>query len=339
MTQYQAGRLNTDSLWYGLFDKSIELGMWNAESLIEEIGFDEDREIWEGLDDDEREQVRRILVAFLDGEFEVGDDATNRLLKMMDAPCLDDNEMKQMYMTSFALTEHKHTQFLDIYLYNVMADHGDYVELNPREDARVPIVDAAGVGEVFEHQGLLTAKAADTGDPVDIAKASACYHLDVEGVLARTGFFAINKMSANAPLPLLNRGFKFISTDEGRHLTHGVRLLQELIEEEEAGEPEFQGVKQGIRDVLHEDVPHMAEFAYMITDSVGDPLDVGFADLLMRGQKFIDGLYNESLGLDVDTMEMVQNIRSHYQQIDDEEVQESLERYREQYDVRRGEGA
>ncbi len=336
MTRYRGNRLNTESLWYGLYNKSIELGMWNPEALMDEIGFEEDKEIWQNLDDKEKEQVRRILVAFLDGEFEVGDDAVHHLQTIMDAPCLEDNEMKQMYMTSFALTEHKHTQFLDIYIENVMDGFDDYTDLNPRGEARVPIVEATGVGEVYEHQGRLTAKASETHDPVDIARAAACYHLDVEGILARTGFFAINKMSANAPLPLLNRGFKFISTDEGRHLTHGVRLLQELLEKERNGEPEYQGVGDAIVEVLNEDTPPMAEFAYMITDSVDDPLDVGFSNLLMRGGEFVDGMYNESLDLDYDSMEYVERIRDRYQSIDDGEIQSDLEKLREEYQVKRG---
>ncbi|MFP4632992.1 MAG: ribonucleotide-diphosphate reductase subunit beta [Halobacteriales archaeon] len=336
MARYRGNRLDTNSLWYGLYNKSIELGMWNPEALMDEIGFERDREIWEDLDDDEREQIRRILVAFLDGEFEVGDDAVHHLQTMMDAPCLDDNEMKQIYMTSFALTEHKHTQFLDIYIENVMDGFDDYTELNPRSEARVPIIEATGVGEVFEHQGELTAKAAETHDPVDIARAAACYHLDVEGILARTGFFAINKMSANAPLPLLNRGFKFISTDEGRHLTHGVRLLQELLEKERAGEPGYEGVGDAIVEVLNEDTPPMAEFAYMITDSVDDPLEVGFGELLMRGGEFVEGMYNESLGLEYDSMEYVESVRDRYQAIDDDAIQADLDELRRSYDVKRG---
>jgi ribonucleotide reductase beta subunit family protein with ferritin-like domain len=334
---YEAERLSTDSLWYGLYNKGIELGMWDVESLIDEVGFEDDREVWESLDDDEREQVRRILAAFLDGEHEVGEDAANHLQRMMGADCLEDNEMKQMYMTVFTLTEHKHTQFIDLYMKNVVhaGEEDNYAELAPREGSRVPVIEATGLGEVFDHQALLTTRAAETGDPVDIAKAATNYHLNVEGTLARSGFYAINKMSDVAPLPLLNRGFKFISTDEGRHITHGVRLLNELIEMEEAGDPEFQGVKDGILDVLEKDVPRMGEFGYMITDSVGDPLGVDYDELIMRGGQLIDGTYNESLGLDVDYISIINRVRTRFDELEDEDVDAKIREQRRLYERRR----
>jgi len=334
---WEGERIETDSLWYHLFQKGVELGTWDVHGLIEEIGFEEDREVWESLEPDEREQIRRLLSGFLDGEHEVGQDASDHLQQIMNAPCLEDNEVKQMYMTMLTLTEHKHTQFIDLYFRNVMTGEDNYSELDPRRGgSRTPIVQATGLGEVFEHQGLLTAKAAHSHDPVDIAKAATNYHLNVEGTLARTGFFGINKMTDTAPLPLLNYAFKFISTDEGRHITHGVRLLQELIAKEEQGLPEFQGVKDGILDVLQEDVPHMGEFAYMFTDSVGDPLGIDHSDVLLRGGQLIDGMYNESLGLDVDYMKFVTRIGDRHSELVEEGIDDELEHQRELYRRQRG---
>jgi len=334
MAKYEGVRLDTDSLWYGLYNKGIELGTWDVQSLIDEVGFEEDREVWESLDEDEREQVRRILAAFLDGEHEVGEDAANHLQRMMLADCLEDNEMKQMYMTVFTLTEHKHTQFIDLYMRNVVHadDEDSYAELHPREHSRVPVIEATGLGEVFEHQGELVERAADTGDPVDIAKAATNYHLNVEGTLARSGFYAINKMSDKAPLPLLNRGFKFVSTDEGRHITHGVRLLNELLEKERAGEPEYQGVEEGMLEVLHKDAPRMGEFGYMITDSVGDPLEIGYNNLIKRGGQLIEGTYSEALGVDIDYTEFVMTVRDRFKELEDEDIQAKIEGGRERYE-------
>lgn len=335
--RFRAERINTDSKWYDLFQKGVELGTWNVEKLIDQIGFEEDREIWRSLDDDERRQIRYLLSGFLDGEHEVGQDASHHLHRMMAAPCLADNETKEMYVTMLTLTEHKHTQFLDIYMAEVLSERDNYADLDPRRrGARVPVVQATGLGEVFEHQGLVTAKAAHTLDPVDIAKATTVYHMNVEGLLARGGFYAINKLSRHAPLPLLNRAFKFVSTDEGRHLTHGVELLRELIEHEEEGIPEYQGVKQGIVDMLYEDAPAIADFGYMFTDGVDDPLEIEFDDLLLHVGRLIDGQYNEALGLDVDYHQVVARVSDRYEECTEMNLEEQVREHEERYRRKRG---
>ena len=333
---HRGQRVDTSNLWYSLFQKGVELGTWNVESLFDEVGFEEDREMWASMDQDERDQVRYLLSGFLDGEREVAGDAATNLSRIMGASCLDHNEEKEMYMTMLTLTEHKHTQFIDIYMDEVMDDRDNFAELDPRRGTRIPIVQATGLGEVFENQGLQTAKAAQTQNPVDIAKAAAVYHLNVEGILARVGGFAINRMSEQAYLPLLNHGFKFISTDEGRHITHGVNLLKELIAKEEQGIAEYQGVKQGIRDMLYHDVPYMADFGYMFTDAVGDPLNVDIDDVLMRGGHLIDGMYNESLGLDVDYLSVINRVSDRYDEIKEWDLEEVVREQEDHYNRRRG---
>lgn len=334
--QYTGQRVNTGSKWYSLFQKGVELGTWNVEKLFDEIGFEQDRESWEALTQDERDQIRYLLSGFLDGEREVAGDAATNLQRIMGAPCLEDNTEKEMYMTMLTLTEHKHTQFLDIYMNEVMNDQDNYTDLDPRRGTRIPVVQATGLGEVFEHQGLLTAKAANTLDPVDIAKAATNYHMNVEGILARVGGGSISRFPERANFPLLNYAFKFISTDEGRHITHGVELLKELIEKERAGKPEFQGVEKGIVETLYKDVPYMADFGYMYTDALGDPLELDFNTVLMRGGNLIDGMYNETLGLDVDYMEVLNIVRDRYLEINEWDIRERVREGEKHYQQRRG---
>ncbi|MDF9744372.1 ribonucleotide-diphosphate reductase subunit beta [Natrinema salsiterrestre] len=334
---FQAERIDTTSKWYDLFQKGVELGTWNVEKLFEEVGFEEDREIWASLEPGERTQLRYLLSGFLDGEFAVGEDASHHLQRIMGAPCFDDNEEMEMYMTMFTLTEHKHTQFLDVYMHEVMGERDTFAEQNPkRGGARIPIVQATGLGEVYDRQGQLTARAAHSQDPVDIAKALTVYHMIVEGLLARGGFYSINKLSRNAPLPLLNHGFKFISTDEGRHITHGVEALSELIEKERAGEPDFQGVSQAIVDVLYENVGSVADFGYMFTDAVDDPLEIEFDDLLMRVGRLIDGQFNETLDLDVDHHRIIGIVADRHRECLETDIDAELREYRERYERQRG---
>ncbi len=312
---YTGQRIDTEDEWYELYQKGVELGTWNVEKLFEEIGFERDRESWQSLEPRERDQIRYLLSGFLDGETEVAGDAATNLSRVMGADCLEGNTQKEMFMTMLTLTEHKHTQFIDIYMNEVMCDRDNYTELDPREGTRVPIVQATGLGEVFERQGLLTAKAAQTRDPVDIARAATNYHLNVEGVLARVGAGAISRFPERADFPLLNYAFKFISTDEGRHITHGVELLKELLDKERAGEPKFQGVEEGIVDTLYKDVPYMADFGYMFTDAVDDPLELDIDQVLLRGSNLIDGMYNETLGCDVDYRRVMDVVGDRYDEI------------------------
>jgi ribonucleoside-diphosphate reductase beta chain len=333
---YSGQRVDTGDKWYQLFQKGVELGTWNVEKLYDEIGFEQDKETWESLEPRERDQIRYLLSGFLDGETEVAGDAATNLSRIMGADCLEGSRQKEMYMTMLTLTEHKHTQFLDVYMNEVMNDQDNYTELDPRRGTRVPIVQTTGLGEVFEHQGLLTAKAAQTKDPVDIARAATNYHLNVEGILARVGSTAISRLPERANLPLLNYAFKFISTDEGRHITHGVELLKELLEKERAGEPEYQGVEEGIVNTLYEDVPYMADFAYMYTDAVGDPLELDIDSTLMRGGNLIDGMYNETLGCDVDYMEVMDNVSDRYEEITEWDLDSRLEAQQAHYQQKRG---
>ncbi len=333
---YTGQRIDTGDKWYQLFQKGVELGTWNVEKLFDEIGFEQDKETWESLEPRERDQIRYLLSGFLDGETEVAGDAATNLSRVMGADCLEGSRQKEMFMTMLTLTEHKHTQFLDIYMNEVMDDRDNYTELDPRKGTRVPIVQTTGLGEVFEHQGLLTAKAAQTKDPVDIARAATNYHLNVEGILARVGSTAISKLPERANLPLLNYAFKFISTDEGRHITHGVEFLKELLEQERAGEPQFQGVEAGIVDTLYKDVPYMADFAYMYTDAVGDPLELDIDSTLLRGGNLIDGMYNETLGCDVDYMQVMNNVSDRYEEITEWDLDSRLEDQQAHYQQKRG---
>ncbi|MDY7081953.1 MAG: ribonucleotide-diphosphate reductase subunit beta, partial [Halobacteria archaeon] len=138
----------------------------------------------------------------------------------------------------------------------------------------------------------------DGGDPTDLARATTTYHLNVEGTLARGGYFAKNQMMQEAPLRLLNKGFQFISTDEGRHITFGLELLKELLEKERAGEPEYQGVSEVIWDQMNTDLDDIVNTAYFITDDVGDPLEVGLDDIILRGANLLYTMYVEELGIE-----------------------------------------
>jgi ribonucleotide reductase beta subunit family protein with ferritin-like domain len=296
--EIRGGRVDTDNQYYELYQKSVELGTWNAEKLCEKIGFEQDRETWESLDDDEKEQWARIISYFIDGEHAVAQDA-RRIMQTVSSPYFDRSIEKEMFVSALALEEAKHTQFFDLYITNVMTDKFPQYELDTRRGGiQIPRTEACGAGEMFERQGTLQAQAADGGDPVDIARAATNYHVGVEGILARGGYFAKNRMMQESPLPLLNKGFQFISTDEGRHITFGIEILKELIEKEREGVPEYQGVQNAIWEQAVEDIGYITDTGYFITADVGDPLGVDYDDLVNRGARLAGDILFDSLELD-----------------------------------------
>lgn len=296
--EIRTGRIDSESKYYELFQKSIELGTWNVEKLVRKVGFEDDIEVWDSLDEAEKEQWARIIAYFIDGEHAVAADS-RRIIQSMSSPYYDNNIEKEMYATTLAMTEMKHTQFFDIYISNVMDDVFPQFELDVRRGGmNIPRTEACGASTLYERQGALEAMAADGGDPVDLARAATTYHLNVEGTLARGGYFAKNKMMKQAPLKLLNKGFQFISTDEGRHITFGLELLKELIDKEEAGKPEYQGVKDAVWEQMLTDIDDMINTAYFVTDDINDPLDVDLNDLIMRTSNLLYSMYIESLDLE-----------------------------------------
>ncbi|MFB6141735.1 MAG: ribonucleotide-diphosphate reductase subunit beta [Halorientalis sp.] len=292
------GRIDSDSLYYELYQKSVELGTWDAQKLTQKVGFEQDREAWETLDDDEKEQWARLIAYFIDGEQAVAADA-RRIMKTVTSPYFDRSLEKEMFVSALALEEAKHTQFFDLYITNVMKDKFPQYELdNRRGGISIPRTEACGAGEMFERQGTLQAEAAHGGEPTDIARAATNYHIGVEGILARGGYFLKNNMMQDTPLPLLNKGFQFISTDEGRHITFGLEILKELIEKEREGHPDYQGVQNAIWDQAVEDIGYIVDTAYFVTDDVGDPLGADFDGVVNRGSNLAGDMLFDTLGLD-----------------------------------------
>jgi ribonucleotide reductase beta subunit family protein with ferritin-like domain len=294
----QTGRIDTDDRWYELYQKGIELGTWDVEKLVEKVGFEDDIEQWESMEDEEKEQWARLIAAFADLEQAVAEDG-RRIIQQMSSPYLDGNIEKEMYATVFTMTEAKHVQFFDTYINTVMADFFPQSSLDIRRGGHpLPRTAACGMSELGERQGAFMAAAADGGDPKDIARAATIYHLGVEGIAARGGYYLKNQMMSEKPLPLLNKGFQFISTDEGRHVTHGLELLNELLEKERAGEPDYQGVAEVIWEEALETLPCVIDTAYFVSEAMDDPLGADFNGLIQRGAELWNAQYVETLELE-----------------------------------------
>ncbi len=336
---FETGRIDTDSKWYELYQKGIELGTWDVEKLVDKVGFKDDLDTWRSLEDEEKEQWARLIAAFADLEQAVAEDG-RRIIEQMSSPYLDDNIEKEMYATVFTMTEAKHVQFFDIYINTVMKDFFPQSSLDIRRGGHpLPRTAACGMSDLGERQGAFMAAAADGGDPKDIARAATIYHLGVEGVAARGGYYMKNQMMSEAPLPLLNKGFQFVSTDEGRHVTHGLELLNELLEKERAGHPEYQGVDQVIWEEALETLPLVMDTAYFVSDAIDDPLGADFNGLIQRGAELWRAQYLETLELEsYDPNAFMDTVQEAVDRFEDKDYDALIERNEEIYSRKLQEG-
>lgn len=139
----------------------------------------------------------------------------------------------QLFVTTHLYEEAKHTDFFDRYWRTV---------INPTEDAlgieRSAPTEARWFNDEYEelferNERAMFALLSDPG-PEEFARAYAHYHLVIEGILAQTGYYGMQRsFSAETPdlphLPGLYDGFTHIRQDEGRHVGFGMAKLKELV--------------------------------------------------------------------------------------------------------------
>jgi len=149
------------------------------------------------------------------------------------AVALDDVD-DQMFLTTQLYEEAKHTDHFDRYWRDVInpveADFG--VEQSSPTD---PKWFNEPYHELFERNEAAMHRLLDDPAPEDFARAYCHYHLVIEGILAQTGYFGMQKSYSEDHhpelpyLPGLYEGFTYIRQDEGRHVGFGMAKLNELV--------------------------------------------------------------------------------------------------------------
>lgn len=330
-------RYDTEDKHFQLYKKGIELGTWDPAKLIQKVPLEKDKEVWDSLDRDEKEMWARLLAFFMDGEMEVAQDV-HGLLSMASNPHLDNRPEKQAFLTVLALEESKHTEAFSLYINEVMDDVFPDLGRGPRwAGMEVPRTSSCGVSDLFDRQGHLVARAAQpSAGPEDIARAVTTYHLGVEATLARAGYTAKTRMMKEAPLEALDQIFQFVSTDEGRHITNGIVTLQELLEKERQGNPQFVGVDEAIWDQAMKDLWDILDTGYFIIQEPEDPLNADWDDVVDRlGELFVDQ-YDDQLELEsfdyIELIEELQEIQTWLvEKVENDEYQEKLSAHQERY--------
>jgi ribonucleoside-diphosphate reductase beta chain len=169
-------------------------------------------------------------------KFGAGEDAVTEDLAPL-AVVLEDID-DQMFLTTQLYEEAKHADFFDRYWREVVwqfEDHMGWERSNPRDEKWFN--DA--YHEMFDRNRKAQFRLLEDGGdtPENRARAFCHYHLTVEGILAQTGYYGMQRsfgggVEGMPHLPGLVEGFSNIRSDEGRHVGFGMHKLKQLIAEE-----------------------------------------------------------------------------------------------------------
>ncbi len=195
-----------------------------------DIDLDADRQTLVEVDygQAQMDSLRMGLARFGAGEQAVTEDLAPLGVALTD---IDD----QMFVTTQLYEEAKHTDFFDRYWREVIHPVEDalgYDRSSPTDDRWFN--DA--YNDLFTRNERAMHRLLTDDSPEAMAKAYCHYHLVIEGILAQTGYYGMQKSYSaddhpDVPhLPGLVEGFDFIRSDEGRHVGFGMAKLKDYVE-------------------------------------------------------------------------------------------------------------
>lgn len=218
---------------YRKYEKAIR-GIWNPV----DIDYTPDIEDWKTLPEAERKSLLGITVRFLAGEQIVAED----VVPMFTAARALGRYDWIMFLGTFAMEEAKHAEFL-AHWHDRVVGILEPSEVAPYFMTRGKTIDPTGRFEVKEvaHEGLPSyAKILDdavaAGDEYEIKRHLARYLTlycgFVEGVLSMPSYeIVVDSCKHWGKFPALQKGFRMILADEGRHITFGTMAVNILIQE------------------------------------------------------------------------------------------------------------
>ncbi|MDQ2907456.1 MAG: R2-like ligand-binding oxidase [Ktedonobacteraceae bacterium] len=198
-----------------LYHKAKQLGIWDPRS----IDLTQDRVDWERFPQEQKEGLRRLIVAFQAGEEAV----TLDLLPLILTIAREGRLEEEMFLTTFLWEEAKHTEFFRRFLDEVMQEQG--------EDLHQYRTLGSGGRDLFS-EDLSEVMNALLSDPSPAAqvRASVLYNMYIEGVLAEAGYYRFSYFLDRANvMPGLKQGIGYIKRDESRHIAYGVFLISRLV--------------------------------------------------------------------------------------------------------------
>lgn len=215
-TKKAAGELIDYSDLYARWER----GNWSATT----IDFRADREDWEKkLTPEQRKGAQWLFSLFFHGE----DAVTDALSPYIDAA---PKEEQKYFLATQQADEARHSVFFHRFFQEVtdVEAHNVSQSLSATKDSLT-----WGHKQIFDRLDTVAKKLQVTQSRELLAQAITLYHITVEGTLAQPGQHMIEEMLERTGfLPGFLAGMKNVSIDEQRHIGFGVKILSELVAEE-----------------------------------------------------------------------------------------------------------
>lgn len=256
--------LNYDLVPMRLWRKAKKLGTWDPAA----IDFEQDRDDWRCLSDEERDLLLRLTAQFQGGEESV----TVDLLPLLERVAAEERIEEEMFLTSYLWEEAKHVEGFDRFLREVAAATGslEHYFTDPYRS-------------IF-FEALPTAMDALRKDesPETLARAAVTYQMIVEGVLAETGYHAyVTVLADNDLCPGMQKLVRFVQRDEARHVGYGVFLLSRLVAEH--GDTVWTAIDARMNELLPLALQHISDTLAPYGTEV--PFDVSPDDFVDYGMR------------------------------------------------------
>lgn len=228
-----------------LYSIAKHRGAWDPE----QIPVEEDRAHWEMLNAEQREQLIKVCALFYEGEVSVSDTLAWFMLAV---PEFD----RRMFLSTQIYEEVKHAEFFELYFRKVCGNVNTAAYLNPIYKG-VLLDELKQRGEDL---GRALTNGANNGNRgLALALFTTHYMGIIEGMMAVTGYdFFDDLLDKTHMFPRLLEGIRLIRADEGRHITHGMDYLREMLTEH----PEY---KEPVRELFMKEaakIPYRTEFVF-----------------------------------------------------------------------------
>lgn len=214
-----------DLISYADLYQRWERGNWRAT----EIDFTEDRRQWqERFTDFERTAALWNYALFFWGEDAVADN----LSPYIDAAPLEE---QKYFLTTQQVDEARHTVFFKRFMHEV-CDIGSGTAASGLQAIESQLT--PGFRRIFGRLDRMAAQLRRDHAKPTLAAAVALYHIVIEATLAQPGQHMICQyLEQRDLLPGFREGMRNVAADEQRHIAFGVKLLSDLVREDDRCRP------------------------------------------------------------------------------------------------------
>lgn len=197
-----------------LWQRAKVLGVWNPQG----IDLTKDQQGWHDLPRRKRERMVQLWSLFGTGEEAV----TLDLLPLMHVIASEGRLEEEMYLTSFLFEEAKHVDICARMFEEVFDGQGNLARFCPPSYQRLMH---------DELPSALSRLYVDRSVEAQIG-ASVTYNMVVEGVMAETGYYLLNRLLAGSDgLPGMKQAVRYLQRDEARHIAFGIYFISRHIVE------------------------------------------------------------------------------------------------------------